>query len=900
MPRKNIHACFCVGISVPSTVFLLSVIWPFSAFPPVALPPTPGSIEISRGAKPGECYGRLPLSFEPNQGQTNSRVRFLSRGKGYTLFLAPQEAVLVLKKPGFQNSHPSGSFLPRHPLPQKLEVFRLKISGSDRHATWEGLDKKEGISNYFIGKDPSKWRTHIPRFARVKIRGVYPGIDMVYYGNQGRLEYDFVVAPGVNPKLVRLSYEGVKKAAVDGQGDLVLNSVNGQILLKAPLVYQEKGGRKVPILGRYAMAGRHQVGFEVRKYDSTIPLVIDPALVYSTYLGGSGADNGEDQCGVTVDGSGNAYITGDTTSTNFPTTAGAYRTTAYTGNDAFVTKLNPNGTALVYSTYLGGSSVEGGTAIALDVAGDAYVTGYTESSDFPTTAGAFLTSHPFGSPYAFVTKLDPNGAALLYSTFLGGNLGDGGYGIAVDGAGNAYVGGITGGNFPTTAGAFQTVFAGVNSAFVTKLNPSGSALVYSTYLSGVGNLGIGNVVYGIALDAAGDTYVAGYTASASFPTTGGAYQTVFGGGIDGFVSKLNPSGSALIYSTYLGGGNVDYCSGIALDGSGNAYVTGTSYSSNFPATGGVYQASLAGYQNAFVTKLNATGTALIYSTYLGGNAADYGRGIALDGSGNAYVIGAASSSNFPTTAGAYQTAFGGNYDAFMSELNPNGTALVYSTFLGGGYSEDGLGIATDSLGSVYVVGRTYSSDFPTTAGTYQTAYAGTGSMGSDAFVVKFGYISPTPTPTNTATNTPSNTPTSTVTSTPTNSPCGYPGNTCTFTSTPKVTPTQTRTFTLTPTPTFPAGCDEFYLSKNVWNPGQGPVSLYVNYCAFPGPFRLQVFNSAGEHIKTLDSRQLNAPLQASYLWDGTNKYDDPCASGVYFFYLLEPESRKIKRILLIR
>ena len=442
-----------------------------------------------------------------------------------------------------------------------------------------------------------------------------------------------------------------------------------------------------------------------------------------------------------MDTAGNAYVTGFTTGFTtstpyFPTTAGAYQTTFGGGyDDAFVTKLNPTGTALVYSTYLGGTSYDTGTGIAVDTAGNAYVTGTTGSADFPTTLGAYQTTYG-GYDDAFVTKLNPTGTALVYSTYLGGTSYDTGTGIAVDTAGNAYVTGTTGSaDFPTTLGAYQTTYGGNGDAFVTKLNPTGTALVYSTYLGGTSD----DVGYGIAVDTAGNAYVTGYTTSYTtspyFPTTAGAYQTSFGGGYDdAFVTKLNPTGTALVYSTYLGGTSDDVGYGIAVDTAGDAYVAGYT-TSPFPTTAGAYQTTFGGgYDDAFVTKLNPTGTALVYSTYLGGTSYDTGTGIAVDTAGNAYVTGTTGSADFPTTLGAYQTTYGGNGDAFVTKLNPMGTALVYSTYLGGTGNEVGYGIAVDTAGNAYVTGFTTSTtDFPTTAGAYQTSFGG----GDDAFVAKF-------------------------------------------------------------------------------------------------------------------------------------------------------------------
>jgi uncharacterized repeat protein (TIGR01451 family) len=381
-----------------------------------------------------------------------------------------------------------------------------------------------------------------------------------------------------------------------------------------------------------------------------------------------------------VDVAGNAYITGQTQSTDFPTTTGAYQTNNEGNYDAFVTKLNPTGTALVYSTYLGGTSYDYGYGVAVDGAGNAYITGYTYSTDFPTTPGAYQPNYA-GNYDAFVTKLNPTGTALVYSTYLGGTNTDYGYGVAVDGAGNAYITGYTSStNFPTTPGAYQTSNAGNGDAFITKLNPTGNGLVYSTYLGGTSD----DYGYGVAVDGAGNAYITGRTSSTNFPTTPGAYRTSYAGNGDVFVTKLNPTGNGLAYSTYLGGTQYDYGFGVAVDGAGNAYITGTTLSTNFPTTPGAYQTNYAGDGDVFVTKLNPTGTALAYSTYFGGTSDDDGWGVAVDGAGNAYITGSTYSTNFPTTTGAYQNSNAGSNDAFVAKFSTVNLANVTVSKTGNG------------------------------------------------------------------------------------------------------------------------------------------------------------------------------------------------------------------------
>src|SRR5439155_9537608 len=506
----------------------------------------------AREARVSETYGKLPLHFEANRGQTHQDVRFLARGSGYSLFLTPTEAVLTLIKPEplARKRAARGSSRPRGPVTGV--VLRMALAGANPDPRMTGLEELPGKANYFIGNDPAKWRTDVPTYAKVHYQEVYPGIDLVYYRKQRQLEYDLVVRPGADPSTITLRLTGADKVEVDVQGDLVLHTAAGPIRQQRPFIYQEVGGVRKEIPGGYVLKGEQHIGFKVAAHDARRPLVIDPILSYSTYIGGGGRDSGH---AIAVDAAGNAYVTGVTFAPNFPTTAGAFQTSCDSCFRAFVTKLDATGSALVYSTYLGGSGGDAGYGIAVDAAGNAFVTGDTNSSDFPTTATAFQTTYGGGYGDAFVTQLDAAGSALVYSTYLGGNGYDDGSSIAVDPAGNAYVGGLTQSiDFPTTAGAFQTRgTGGTTSAFVAKLDPAGSALVYCTYLGGSGGTGGGR----LAVDASGNVYVNGST-GIDFPTTAGSFPTTYGGGgRHGFVAQVDPAGSALVYSTYLGGSGGD-------------------------------------------------------------------------------------------------------------------------------------------------------------------------------------------------------------------------------------------------------------------------------------------------------------------------------------------------------
>jgi hypothetical protein len=682
-------------------------------------------------------YGRLPLSFEANQGQTDAQVRFLSRGDGYALFLTSTEAVFRLQKPVASDTGKAN-------LNQDAggDVLRTRLVGANPVPQVVGLDEQTGQSNYFLGNDPIQWQTNVANYGKVEYRDVYRGINLVYYGNQQQLEYDFVVQPGADPNMIGLALDGVQDLTLDAQGNLVVHMAAGDVVEHAPVIYQEGAGGRQAIAGHYVLRDNHQAGFAVAAYDHSQPLIIDPILVYSTYLGGSDTDYAQ---GIAVDAAGNAYVTGNTYSANFPTTPGAFQGTAGGRNNVFIAKLNASGSALVYSTYLGGgSSNETGRAIAVDSAGNAYVTGITTSVNFPTTPSALQRTMTVGWSHAFLTRLNASGSALVYSTYLGGDSPDRADGIAVDGAGNAYVAGYTAsGNFPTTPGAFQRTLRGSSpfkgNAFVAKFNTNlagGASLLYSTYLGGSGLDGFGRSggdgAEGIAVDAAGNAYVTGTAHSTDFPTTPGAFQQTIGGGFyNAFVTKVNASGTALVYSSYLGGADNDFGQGIAVDRDGNAYVTGDAQSSNFPTTPGAFQRT--GRNAAFVTKVNASGTALAYSTYLGGSSGGQGYGIAVDGEGSAYVTGVTSSADFPVTTGAFQRTLGsrGN-NAFVTRLSAGGSALAYSTYLGGSAGDGGQGIALDGAGNAYVAGWTGSGDFPTTAGAFQRTLRGR----SNAFVAK--------------------------------------------------------------------------------------------------------------------------------------------------------------------
>ncbi len=703
----------------------------------------PEPLENIDRARISESFGKLPLSFEANRGQANKAAEFIARGQGYTFFVNSTESVLALKT-GVKSRKRSSAI--------KMKLLNASSASSASSAEATGL--LAGKSNYFIGNDPAGWRTDIPNYSRVRYRGVYPGVDVVYYGAQRRIEYDFVVSPHSDPRKIKLAFEGAEKIAVDEQGDLLLDIGGEQLRMRKPIVYQESNGARRQIESRYILLDDDSairnpqsairnpaVGFQIGDYDTSEILIIDPVLEYSTFYGGSGTDIAY---GIAVDRQGSVYITGQTSSLNFPT-HDPLDATMDGANDAFVVKLNPRGNAVVFSTYIGGRNPgDRGWAIAVDQAGNIYFTGETTSLNFPTVNAAQPNFR--GGIDAFAAKLNIQGNDLLYSTYLGGGFTDVAYAIALDRFDNAYITGRTeSSNFPAR-NPLQPTLRGQRDAFVTRFSPDG-AILFSTYLGGeppAPGERDEEAGYGIALDALQNVYVTGFTSSPNFPLLN-PIQGAFGGVEDAFVTKLNSTGSAIIYSTFLGGRRADNGRGVAVDGFGNAYVTGYTLSSDFPHVN-AFQQTYGGSGDGFVTKLNGAGTALVYSTFLGGSAAENSGipsdvtpscAIAVDALGQAYVTGKTESQDFPVTR-PIQSALLGDTDAFVAKFDSAGSALIFSTYLGSsftgltGFEERGLDIAIDSAGGAYVTGQMLKSDF-LTIGPAQKDYGG---GLSDAFITK--------------------------------------------------------------------------------------------------------------------------------------------------------------------
>jgi uncharacterized protein (TIGR03437 family) len=726
------------------------------------LPASSASRQQERDLAAAETFGKIPLSFEENRGQTDPRVAYLARGRDVALFLTASEAVLTSRK----------------------DTVRMRWPGANGNPEIHGIDKSEARSNYLIGSDPRKWVTGVPSFSGVRYGDVYPGVDLVFHGSSRReLEFDWVVKPGASPQSIRMAFDAARGLRLSPEGDLIVPTLHGELRQRKPYVYQEDGSKRQRIEAAYALAGKGEAGFQIGPYDRSRSLVIDPVLAYAVLLGGSAPPNGSTSFpmdfgqGIAVDAAGSAYVTGAAISADFPL-AGPLQN-EQNGLSAMVFKLNPAGTALVYSTFLGGASANSfsfGTSIAVDAAGNAYVTG-SATGDFPLVnpqQSGFVGSDPNYASYygdAFVAKLDASGSALVFSTYFGGSGGDVAWGIAVDGTGSSYVAGETSSvDFPTTQGAFQTTFhagpahancpdgyAVCDDAFAAKFGPAGE-LVYSTLLGGA----YSDQANGVAVDLSGNAYIVGTTYSPDFPVTAGAFQVALKGRACGggqatliacpgaFLTKLNASGSGLVFSTYLDSSGRDVGQAVAVDAAGSAYVTGQAGESDFPTTQGAFQPA-AGW-GAFVTKFSPDGSSLIYSTYLVGPqtlAGDMGNGIAVDPLGEATVVGYVDTLDFPVL-NAIQSQNGGcadrylpcpSYggvgftnvpeDAFITRLNPQGSALVYSTFFGGTGLDSALGVALDPAGNTYVTGRW---------GSAQSQFARAGLVqaqtGRGAFVLK--------------------------------------------------------------------------------------------------------------------------------------------------------------------
>ena len=765
----------------------------------------------------------VPLSFEPNQGQASSAVQFLSRGSGYALFLTPGQVLLNLER----QQPPSSTAKGHTPGAASVDTLRMTLIGANPKANAVGLDLQPGVVSYFIGNDPKNWRSGIPTYGKVNYAQIYPGVDLVFYGNQRQLEYDFVVAPGADPSRIAWRIDGAR-ASVDAEGNLVLRASNAPATFKKPVLYQMDGDNKTSVEGSFAVTG-NQVRFHLGSYDHSRALIVDPVLSYASYLAGSATDNiglptgpGIAQVGVSqglaVDSAGSVYVAGYTYSLDFPTKNpyqsappakqfGGVNVPPGQRPSAFVTKFSPDGSSLVYSTYLGGNYYDYIYAIAVDSSGSAYVTGQTSSITFPVTSGAYQTvcdpapnntgpsagaaSCNSANVSAFVTKLNPTGTGLVYSTFLGGYAYAYANSIAVDSAGRAYIAGneqtfcstqytTYQGCFPTTSGAViggnATGGGSPQYAFVAAFNPAGSQLLYSTIFGDLNGFkctqGCGGTwATGVAVDANGYFYLVGETQAGKLPTTAGVVQPTgvpldtngaYVLGARGFIAKFNPVTSAggvtLAYATYLGGqtNTSDYISGIAIDSASNAYIVGYTNSKDFPVTSGAYSTICAPNGGtcaaAHVTKLNPTGTAILWSTYVGDSKSDgsdplfFTGPIQLDGKGNIYIMGQVGTS-FPMVNPVEPNPNPAQYGAMevvVAELDPTGANVLFATRIGSGGRQPAnpAGLAVDSAGDIYLAGNILGTSLITTPGAFQTT-AGASTCCFHGFVAK---IAPTTAP----------------------------------------------------------------------------------------------------------------------------------------------------------
>jgi hypothetical protein len=658
-------------------------------------------VSTSAAAAPHAAAPATPLRFERNQGQTDRRVRFVSRNPRFTLFLTDTALVVSLPR-----SHDT------------LSSVRMTFEGARPTAAIEGVGDVTGLNNYFRGHDSSAWQGGVKGYGSVRYTGIYRGIDLVLYGRERHVEYDFIVAPRANPALIRLRIDG-GAPSVDDSGDLRIATGAGIVTLSRPVVYQDGPRGRHRIDGGYVRLSRRDVGFRIGRYDRSLPLVIDPVLAYSTYLGGSDWDFASD---LTVDAAGNAYVCGYTASLNFPTTIGQ---TLYGGSyDAFVAKLRPDGT-LAWATYLGGSGFDNCGTLAVDAQGFVYTAGGTTSPDFPVHGGVQSTLN--GTDDGFIAKLTPDGSTIVYSSYLGGSGSDGVAAVAIDRSGAAYVTGVTtAGDFPLVAPIRSQYGGGFTDAFVAKVTAAGDELEFSTLMGGNDS----DEPSSIALGPGGDIFVGGMTRSSDFPVVA-PLQPQYHGLFDGFLFKLSPDASTVLYSTYLGTPDFDAVGDLKPFDDGTLLVAGYA-GFGFPVTPGVFGPYTHGRTDAFVSRLSADGARFVFSTYFGGNGDD-GANVDVDPAGHLWIAGNTTSTNLPLN-NALQPANGdgGWYqDAYVAELSSDATELLFSTYLGGSDIDSGIGFGVDGLGNVYLAGQTASTDFPTV-----DPILGAASGPRDAFVAR--------------------------------------------------------------------------------------------------------------------------------------------------------------------
>ena len=674
-----------------------------------------------------EYRTKLPLSFIKNNGQEDTRAHFSTNYKGRRFFFSSDRITSVelepedepIQEPNDLTESPIQSGIPRNGV-----AVELSFVNANPNLTPEGVLPQPGYHHFYRGNDSTKWNNGVPHYKELRYPSVWEGVDLELSGGQEGLKMNWVLDEPDRVSSIRLHWAGADSLELDATGNLLVHHALGTLTDLSPIAYQEIDGERRPVDCVYRLNGSFDLGFELTgNYLDNTPLIIDPILMYATYLGGSLTENAR---GIAVDTVGCAYVTGTTSSVDFPVTPGAFQTTAGSGGNAYVTKFSSDGSSLIYSTYLGGSNGASANSIFLDTQECAYITGSTSSTDFPITPGAYQTT-PGG---LYVTKLAPDGGSLIYSTYLGSTVGGSSDGIVVDPQGHAHVSGYTAdNNFPITPGAFQTTKLGSsNTGFITKFSTDGGSLIYSTFLGGTGQ----DIINDITVDTQGYAYVTGATSSTDFPVTPGAFQTTFTGGST-FITKLALDGSALIYSTFLSGTSSSSGRSISVDTQGNSYITGRVDGPGFPVTANAFQTTYGGgVTDTFASKLSPGGESLIASTYLGGTVADVNYSGAIDMQGHIYAAGYTTSPNFPLTPEVIPSVFGGGSNIYISIFSADLTKLLVSYCLGdwGAYN-----MTVGREGAVYVTGQTFSTGFPATPGAFQTTLNGA----SDAFVTKTGF-----------------------------------------------------------------------------------------------------------------------------------------------------------------
>ncbi|MFC1725912.1 SBBP repeat-containing protein [candidate division KSB1 bacterium] len=798
----------------------------------------------------------LPVAFTQNKGQYGENVEFLARGKGSHLFFTKDRTAFLLKKNNKNNKKGRKSIsglLKRDETASADDFFAFHVNfiGSNPGAEITGEERLSWNSNYFLGNDPSQWRTDVPNYSKIRLKNLYKGIDLVYHGSSGSLKYDLIVYPGSDVSQIALSYDigesglgNVLKTNADN--DLIIKTPFDDIIEKRPYCYQRVNGRTIEVSAKFKIINKEEniFSFDVEDYDKNHLLVIDPEIVYSSFIGSSVFDFARD---ITVDVEGNVYITGVADGSDFPTTPGAFDRTFYSvKGTSMVCKLDSTGSSLVYSTYLGGDVEESGAGIAVDRHGRVYIAGHTESENFPVVEGAYDETFN-GALDVFVCRLNSSGNGLLYSTYVGGIFSEKAKAIALDADGNVYVTGVTDGlDFPTTAGAYdRSIFGTGNEVFAFKLNQNGSSLVYSTYIGGYG-VEEGN---SIAVDPEGNAYVTGATTSEDFPTTEGAFDQNHNGSADIFVSKLNRAGSGLIYSTYLGGSDSEGAQSIAVDPDENIYILGYSKSSDFPTTLNVYDVSINAGYDIILSKINSSGNLLCYSTFIGGDGEDIGYGLAVDTLGNAYVTGYTNSPNFPATTDAFQTGKGNGLDAFISVLDSAGADISYSSFLGGDDLDIGFAVTGDIHGTVYIAGRAMSSNFYTSPDAFSRTFAG---GEGDVFVTAFKF--------------------------------GVP-----FYGPPEKDTDDQNT----------SGEEKtFILYQNYPNPFNYETKIDFEL-SDPDHVKLQIYDITGQLIRTLTSGDFSEGIHTA-VWDGTNDIGIEVSSGIYLYKATTSNRQQVKKLVYLK